>query len=68
MNNERLPSHQPLAEISDADLHALLEQPSAPDYSDPNSPDLQKLLDKTHGNVIEASHILLDGMISGEIR
>lgn len=51
-----------------AALHALYEQPAAPDYSDPNSPDLDALLDEANDSVIVASRMLLDRMISGEIR
>ena len=49
-------------------LHELYDQPSAPDYSDPNSPDLDALLDKAGGSVLIASRLLLDRMITGEIR
>lgn len=49
-------------------LHELYEQPSAPDYSDPNSAELDALLDEANGSVIIASRLLLDRMVSGEIR
>lgn len=39
-----------------------------PNFSDPNSPDLDRLLDQAHGSVIKASRILLDGMINGSIK
>lgn len=37
-------------------------------YSDPNSPALDKLLDEAGGRVVVASRLLLDRMISGEIQ
>jgi hypothetical protein len=37
-------------------------------YSDPRSPDLDRLLTEADGNVIVAARLLLDRMISGEIK
>lgn len=56
-----------------ADLHELYEQPAyeaqaVPDYSNPNSPGLDALLDEANGNVIAASRVLMDRMISGDIQ
>lgn len=53
-----------------ANLHTLYEHPTylmAPDYSDPSSPDLDRLLGEANDNILIASRMLLDRMISGEI-
>ena len=69
MNIESFPVQQPdLDEIAAVDLQLLLEQPTRPDYSDPNSPDLDILLDEANGNIVIASRLLMDRMISGDIR
>lgn len=49
------------------ELHELDTWHNHGDYSDPNDPALDKLLDEAGGDVLVASRLLLDRMISGEI-
>lgn len=69
MSIEGFQAQQPdLDEIAAVDLQLLPEQPIAPNYSSPNSSDLDTLLDEANGNIVIASRLLMDRMISGDIR